>query len=317
MCKTPVLLIFFNRPHTLKETFEAIRKAKPSRLYLAQDGPRPNNKKDQENLLKCREIVENIDWECEVFRLYSECNRGCGQGPFYAINWVFEKEEEAIIIEDDCVASESFFRFCDEMLERYRHDERIFLITGCNFELESKSVTSSYFFGNSGANCGWATWKRNWIKNDYYCTWMEDDLTLKNVENILQHFGKAKCQAELGTLRSTYNQLKAGVNIKHWDVQWQAIRYLNHQISIIPSCNLITNIGFGEGATHTPNKQPLDVLHNKIGTINFCFNQRYEMEFPLKHPQYVMENLEYDRAVDAQLYPGLKHRILQRLKLIK
>lgn len=150
----PVLLIFFNRPDTLKIVFEEIRKAKPQKLYLAQDGARENRVDDIENIQKCREVVKNVDWECEVFTNYSEKNCGCGRGPKKAIDWLFNSEKEGIILEDDCVPDSSFFTFCTEMLEKYREDERIFMITGCNSELQSRDVKESYFFGYAGTNWG-------------------------------------------------------------------------------------------------------------------------------------------------------------------
>ena len=120
MCETAVLLIFFNRPDCLAETFEQIRKAQPKKLYLAQDGPRANNDADAAGIASCRKIVGNIDWECEVHYNYSTENFGCGLGPYKAIEWAFQGEERLIVLEDDCVASQSFFRFCDEMLEKYK-----------------------------------------------------------------------------------------------------------------------------------------------------------------------------------------------------
>ena len=120
MCDTAVLVIFFNRPNCLEETFAQVRKAKPKKLYLAQDGPRANNNEDTIKVLACRKIVEDIDWECEVHRNYSSVNHGCGLGPYHAIEWAFQAEDELIILEDDCVASQSFFRFCDEIHDYWK-----------------------------------------------------------------------------------------------------------------------------------------------------------------------------------------------------
>lgn len=316
-CNTAVLLIFFNRPDELKETFAAIRDAQPKRIYLAQDGAREDHPEDVNNILACRKIVENIDWDCQVFRRYSDVNQGCGRGPYHAINWVFEKEESAIILEDDCIASPSFFTFCDEMLERYWDDKRIFLITGCNFELVSQDVPYSYFFGHSGTNCGWATWKRNWALMDYECSWVKDRYVNENFMQYLnQLMIKRKARSEIESMHETNRRLAAGENLSYWDVQWQVIRHLNHQISIIPSKNLITNIGLGVTSTHAKDARVPDKYYEKIGDIHFCYNQRYNLEFPLRHPMTIQRNIEYDRKVDMKLYPPLYLRAWQRLRRI-
>ncbi len=316
MCEVAVLLIFFNRPTVLVQTFEQIRKVKPKKLYLAQDGPRENNDSDWDNILKCRAIVENIDWECEVFRKYESENQGCGKGPYFAINWVFEREDSAIILEDDCIASESFFVFCEEMLIRYKNDERIFLITGCNSTLKTKTA-GSYFFGDSGTNWGWATWKRNWAMMDYQCSWAKDKTIIKDLKNHLtKRFGARKAKKEINWFLDTYNRLQKGENISYWDVQWQAVRYLNNQLSIIPSCNLITNIGLGEISTHAQKSRIPVKLYDEIGKTHFCYNQRYEIDFPLKHPKYMMKNIDYDKKMDRALYPSFIQRVFRKLKKI-
>lgn len=313
-CNTAVLLIFFNRPDELKETFAAIRDAQPKRIYLAQDGAREDHPEDVNNILACRKIVENIDWDCQVFRRYSDVNQGCGRGPYHAINWVFEKEESAIILEDDCIASPSFFTFCDEMLERYWDDKRIFLITGCNFELESRDVPYSYFFGHSGANWGWATWKRNWQLMDYECSWANDEYINDNFEQYLnQLMIKRKAQNEIESMHETNRRLAAGENLSYWDVQWQVIRHLNHQISIIPSKNLITNVGLGVMSTHAKYANVPQKYYDDPGEIHFCYNRRYELEYPLKHPTTIQRNERYDRKIDLKLYPSLPMRALNKL----
>lgn len=316
MCKTAVLVIFFNRPDCLAETFEQVRKAKPEKLYLAQDGPRENNEKDMEGILACRKIVENIDWDCEVYRNYSIVNRGCGLGPYNAIDWAFTQEEQLIVLEDDCVASQSFFRFCDDMLELYKEDNRIFLITGCNFELKTQDCQSSYFFGHSGTNWGWATWKRNWEKMDYKCSWVQNDVLRKKVETSLQGVCKRKAKREMQLFIDTYKRVSSGENISYWDVQWQATRYLNNQLSIIPACNQITNIGLGPTSTHAQKSIIPKQLYSEVGKMHFCYNERYEMDYPLIHPEHMVRNNTYDDRVDKELYQSFIKRCLGKLKRI-
>ena len=302
----PVALIFFNRPHTLEKVFKEIKKAKPSKLFLIQDGARKNNISDKTNIEKCLEIVQDIDWDCEVYRNYSEENLGCGLRPYTGIDWVFSIVDRAIILEDDCIPSQSFFYFCSELLEKYLNDERIFLITGMNMELETTSCKDSYFYGFSGTNWGWASWKRCWDKMDYSLDFVDDDEVLNNLSLKLERNSGKKGLKEIEMFKKTNALLKEGKNISYWDVQWQATRYLNNQLSIIPTKNLITNIGVGEGATHAP--AFVKGKRKKKEDLNFFFNDRFEIEFPLIHPQYMFQNIEYDKKVDKKIYPNLFKR---------
>ncbi len=309
----PVLLIFFNRPDTLSMVFEQVRKAKPQKLYLAQDGARDAHPGDIDNIKKCREIVSNIDWECEVHSNYADKNYGCGRGPQRAINWLFENEEEGIVLEDDCIADISFFSFCSEMLERYRYDERVFLITGCNFELQSEDVQESYFFGYAGTNWGWATWKRNWIKMDYSCSWIRNKYIYDNVVTVTSRINKRAAKAEMKEFSRTNNLVNNNVSISYWDVQFQTIRYLNHQLSIIPQKNLVTNIGLGVASTHAQTAIIPKQEHTRIGEINFCYNKRFDLGTDLAHPQYMVENIRYDEKVYNALYPSLFVKIIRKI----
>ncbi len=309
----PVALIFFNRPKTLKEVFGEIKKAKPSKLFLIQDGARQGNKDDIVKVKECRKIVEDIDWDCEVFKNYSDVNLGCGRRPFTGIDWVFKHVDRAIILEDDCVPSQSFFRFCSETLERYSDDKRIFLITGVNMELETKNCKDSYFFGHSGTNTGWASWRRCWENIDYNMDFVNDQHTMKLLKRKLKMISGNKGLNEIKTFIRTNERLKNNENISYWDVQWQSVRNLQNQLSIIPSKNLITNIGVGDDATHSP-KIKLDEINTKKGKINFFLNQRYELEFPLKHPKYIIQNIEYDKKVDKKIHPNLFIRVMGKLK---
>lgn len=310
----PVLLIFFNRADTLRETFAAIREAKPSRLYLAQDGPR--DEKDKAKIEECRGVVSNVDWPCEVFTRFSNDNQGCGKGPYNAINWVFENEDCAIIVEDDCVGSRSFFTFCDEMLEKYKEDERIFLITGCNFELITKDVEESYFFGYSGTNWGWATWKRNWNKMDYACDWTEKSYVMKNLKKELLKRTGLKGLHEIAYAQRTHQRVKNNDKLSYWDVQWQCTRYLYHQLSIIPSRNLITNIGLGPTSTHAQHKGIPSSYNEEAGKVNFCYNKRYELDYPYVHPQFIIPNVRYDEIIDREINPSLWKKVLRKLHLV-
>src|SRR5258707_6457605 len=165
---TAVLLIIFNRPETTKLVFEAIRKAKPARLYIAADGPREDVASDIESCIAARKAVENIDGDCKVESRFSNQILNCGVAPSSAFTWFFQHEEEGIILEDDCLPSQSFFWFCQELLERYRHDSRVMHIGGNNFlNGWQKDSDYSYYFSRSGFIWGWATWRRAWEKFDF------------------------------------------------------------------------------------------------------------------------------------------------------
>lgn len=309
----PILLIFFNRPDCLNETFESIRKVKPNKLYLFRDGPRNNNKYDEKKIIECEKIVTNIDWPCRVYKNYQIENLGCGKGPYTAINWIFENEDRAIILEDDCVASKSFFPFCSEMLEKYKDDQRIFLITGCNLAIE-KNISSSYFFGYSGTNWGWATWKRNWKKIDYDCSFVSNKEEFESLYNFLYLIQKDKGKKEALDFLDTNKRITGGKNISYWDVQWQAIRYLNHQLSIIPKKNLITNIGLGPLSTHAKKTKIPKKEYDEKGKVHFFYNKRYELEFPLVHPKYMIQNVEYDSLIDKAMTPSVIRRFISKIR---
>jgi hypothetical protein len=146
--KSPVAFIFFNRPDLTEKVFNRIRKAQPQELFLIADGPRINNSEDERKCFEARKIVDQIDWECEVCRNYSDQNLGCGVRPATGISWVFEHVDRAIILEDDCLPHPSFFNFCDELLERYKYDQRVMQISGTNLQYGNKWTDYSYYFRN-------------------------------------------------------------------------------------------------------------------------------------------------------------------------
>lgn len=166
ICETPILLIFFNRPTAFAQVFEKVREAKPKTLILAQDGAR--NERDHAGIQACRKIAESVDWNCEVIRDYSSENLGCGMKPFTAITNALQKFEKIIILEDDCIPSQSFFRYCDELLERYKNDDRIAYISGLNHFERWDCGDYDYFFSRAASIGAWATWQNRWMR--YYGT---------------------------------------------------------------------------------------------------------------------------------------------------
>jgi hypothetical protein len=242
--KTPILFIIFNRPFETKRVFDSIRKAKPKELFVAADGPRPNNIKDIENSKLTREIVKNIDWDCNVNYLFRENNLGCKIAVSTAINWFFENVDEGIIIEDDCLPNDSFYNFCSTLLEKYRFDKDVMHIGGTNFQNDNSILNDSYYFSRITHVWGWATWKSAWIKYDQLMI----DFNATNLKNI---FKKNKFNPE------SFNYfLKAFKNVKEnkidtWDYQWTYTVWKENGIAIIPNENLVSNIGFNTNSTHT------------------------------------------------------------------
>ena len=241
--KTAVLFLVFNRPDTTKQVFEAIRKAKPPRLYIAADGSRIEKPGEAEKVEKARMIATQVDWDCEVNTLFRDQNLGCGKAVSSSITWFFENEEEGIILEDDCLPSQSFFWFCEELLEKYRGDMRVWQICGFN-PLEIINSENNYVFSKYGPIWGWASWKRAWKYYDYNMTlWikLKENGKYKNFcDNLIESKWRLK------VFDNVYSKI-----ISTWDYQWSFAKLINSGLNVIPSVNLIQNIGFSEDATHT------------------------------------------------------------------
>src|SRR5260221_13687320 len=186
LTKSPVLFILFNRPDTTAQVFDQIKTAQPKRLYIAADGPRLDFPDDELLCKQAREVIKGIDWDCEVKILFNNENIGCKLGVSAALNWFFSQEEEGIILEDDCLPANGFFKFCDTLLEKYRDDTRIRHITGCNLQFGKKWGNASYYFSNRTHVWGWASWRRVW--NIYVLSLEKNDNSklankMKNIYN--------------------------------------------------------------------------------------------------------------------------------------
>jgi hypothetical protein len=275
---TPVLFLIFNRPDTTQKVFDAIKKAKPKQLFVAADGPRENKEGEKEKCEQARKIIEQVDWDCKVKTLFRDKNLGCKVAVSSAIDWFFENVKEGIILEDDCLPDQSFFQFCKKMLEKYRNDTRIMMITGTNYFINNIEIKESYFFSKHFTIWGWATWRRAWkhydINMDAWGKFKKED-QLKYLTNsfiIKKHFEK------------TFD-LISNNKMDTWDIQWVFTCFFNNGLAIIPRCNLISNIGV-EG-THTIGKVT-DSHFLKTYSIN---NQN------LTHPKMVFPNKLYDEKL--------------------
>ncbi|RZK63985.1 MAG: nucleotide-diphospho-sugar transferase [Pedobacter sp.] len=261
--KSPVLLLIFNRPDLSNYVFEQIRAARPPKLYIAADGPRAIKENEKELCEKARQVVDKVDWACELKTLFRTENMGCKEAVSSAIDWFFKNEEEGIILEDDCFPASSFFSYCDELLEKYRHDTRIRHIGGSNLQLGTKWGDGSIFFSNSTAVWGWASWRRVW--RDY-----DKNLTAYNEHEIRAQFSKIfNDRFVIDSWVDTFNALKAN-KIDTWDFQLTIINYLHYGLSINPNVSLIKNIGYRPDATHTHTDQniyeniPLEEMHKIV-----------------------------------------------------
>lgn len=287
----PVAIVFFNRPACLKEVFEAVANAKPSKLFLIQDGAREGNAKDAENIQKCREIVEQIDWNCQVTKIYSDVNLGCGKRVSSGITEAFKTVDRLMILEDDCVPSESFFPLCQDLLERYKDDPRINMISGMNHLGEYACGGNDYFFCKTGAIWGWATWKRVWDLYDYEMKFMSDTYTMDCFKKSLVANIQKKRMLKMGEAR--YAEFMAGKRLSAWTYQFAMLAHLYSQMIIVPRVNMVSNIGAGTEATHGTNQY----RHEPKQTQRILNMQANELQMPLHHPTYIIPDAQYDNRL--------------------
>ena len=285
-----VLLIFFARSQCLEKVFESIRQARPRALLLWQDGPRQGREDDIENIEKCRKIVENIDWECTVYRKYNEKNIGCDPSIFYAYNWAFEHVDKCIFLEDDQVPSQSFYPYCKELLDRYENDTRISHICGYNYTEVAPSCEADYLFSPTGSGA-WATWKR------VVDSWRGDYSFLDNSESA--DF-VAKKYSRLGEMVLNNAKRHRATGKEFWESIIGCNCLFNSQLAIIPKYNLVTNVGLTANSTHsnTAMKYLPKVQRNLFEM------KAYELSFPLKHPEFVITNEDYFKRVHIIMGTG-------------
>ena len=287
----PVLLLFFVRPDKTAQVFEQIRKARPSKLYLFQDGPRDGRADDIENVKKCREVVENIDWECEVHRNYSEKNYGCDPAEFLSQKWMFETEEYGIILEDDDVPSVSFFRYCKELLERYKDNEKIQMICGYNpIDYYDNGSGADYFFSKVSSIWGWATWKRVVDTWDSEYKWIENP---KQRDKVISGLPSAK---EKKQFFAACERHKAS-GVEYYETINASNMYIYDRIALNPTYNMISNIGVGDNTTHSVS----DLNLMPRATRRLLYKDVHEYEFPLKHPDEIVCDYNYKAEVDKAL----------------
>lgn len=294
--ETPVALIIFNRPHTTRQVFEQIRAARPPMLLIIADGPRPDRPEEARLCAAAREVVREVDWPCDVRTEFSEINLGCRDRPASGIDWVFSLVPEAIILEDDCLPDPTFFRFCEELLARYRDDERVGMIGGTNPLGAEPGGQASYFFTKYPFIWGWASWRRAWERYDRSASaWPE-----------LRRGGAFRAMTlpvERAYWERSFDAVHSG-GLDAWDYQWTLTCWRERMSSIVPRCNLVSNIGFGPGATHTIGMGPQANLATTA------------MPFPLVHPVTVLADREADaRYAAVSFKQGWRGRLVRSLGL--
>ena len=295
--KTAVLFMVFNRPDTTKQVFEAIRKAKPPKLYVAADGPRADKTGEQEKCEQVRRIATQLDWDCEVKILFREKNLGCRIGVSSAIDWFFENEEEGIILEDDCLPSQSFFWFCEELLERYRDDMRIMAVSGDNFQKGPARNEFSYYFSRFNHCWGWASWRRAW---SYYEKDMQSWPYIRDndyMQDILLDKAAVKYWGKI--FETAYRN-----EIDSWAYRWTFSCWVQNGLTVLPNVNLVSNIGFDGDATHTTGK---DNANSQISVFNLSFS--------LKHPNWMIKDKRADDYTQKTHFnqPNIFYRVIRRL----
>jgi hypothetical protein len=299
--QTPVIFLIFNRPDDTARVFEAIRQARPTILLVAADGARPDRPGEAEQCAATRAIIDQVDWPCQVLTNFADSNMGMKQRVSSALNWAFGQVEEAIILEDDCLPHPTFFRFCEEMLAYYRHDTRVMTISGDNTPAGFKqwrSPETSYHFSIYPRIWGWATWRRAWKLFDVDMTlwpqvdqghWLQD--ILRDNRAIKDWQPRLQLNHERG---------------RAWACQWVFTSWLQHGLTVVPKVNLISNIGFDLGASHTND------LHNLRNAAAV-----EAMTFPLVHPPFMVPDRLADRFTQENVYDfNLRTRIQRRLRLL-
>jgi hypothetical protein len=289
--KSPVLFLVFNRPATTRRVFEAIRAACPRKLYVAADGARPDRPSEARSCEEVRAIATAVDWPCEVRTLFRERNLGCKLAVSGAITWFFEQEPEGIILEDDVLPLPTFFAFCDELLDRYRHDERVAMISGSNLVANHFHARESYFFSYHCNVWGWATWRRAWRHYDVTVS----DWPAWRDGGGLQKIGGGQFYFET-YWRRVFDAVHSG-RINAWGYQWTFACWRRGALTVLPARNQIDNLGYGADATHTTADAPAFVREARTQAL----------DFPLAHPNVVAREPQADAEICARVY-GISYR---------
>lgn len=308
MIDISVLLLFHARPDHFSEVWAEVKRAQPARLFLYQDGPR--GPQDMPGIEACRALVADgdIDWPCEVHRLYQERNFGCDPSGFMSHRWAFSQTDKCIVLEDDCVPSQSFFRFCKEMLDRYEDDPRVTMVAGFNTdEVTPLTTADSYFFTQAFSIWGWASWSRvvnNW---DGEYSWLDNPAEVQRLQEIIN---RRKYRADM--LQMCRDHHAAGKPFFE-SIFWSYM-LLHDGLAIMPRVNMVNNVGLDSGTHYSGSLATTPAGLRRIFTM-----KRHEMAFPLTHPAVVAEYLPYKETLYRTMawgHPWVKvYRSLEELVL--
>ena len=290
--KVPVAIVVFNRIGLAEKMLRCLERVRPEKLLIISDGARKDRPGEAEKVESVRALFEKVSWPCEIYRNYAEENMGCDHRVPSGVSWVFEQVEEAIILEDDCMPTDDFFVFAEQMLEKYKNDSQVMMIAGSNY-MKNYTMDNSYCFSARVYTWGWATWRRAWqCYQDDNSIWeqVKKDGTLARIyPSRIRHFVKKE-------LDYYYERGKCP-----WDYLWWVSCMKYQGLCVIPKVNLISNEGFGEDATHTQDPGKYD-------------GQTFSIEFPLRHPQEVKRDRKIDRY-DWEINPPLLLvRAIKKLK---
>jgi len=304
--KTPVAFIIFKRPQETERVFAEIRKVKPQKLLVVADGPRADRPGEDQDCDRVRAIIDRVDWDCEVLKNYADINLGCKRRVSSGINWVFETVEEAIILEDDCLPHPTFFRFAEELLDRYRDDGRIISISGQNVQFGRKRTDYSYYFSRYNHCWSWASWRRAWQHYDFDMKLWPEIRDGNFLADVLGDPQAVKVWTNIF-------QLCYDGKLDAWDFQLTFASFIQNGMNILANVNLVSNIGHGTRATNTYD-------------VNSPYsNMPVEaITFPMKHPPFAIRDTQADNFTQNTLYdydpPLLKkvqnkiHRVLKKNK---
>lgn len=302
----PIVLLIFKRKDKIKRIMERIAEVKPEKIYILADGPR--NKDEKDDVEGCRRQVEScITWPCEVVKNYSNKNRGVYENIGMGAKWVFEREENAIFLEDDNLPEISFFYFCKELIEKYRDDTRIVWICGTNYlQKYEPEDGSSYVFTKHLMPCGWASWSNKFIR--FY----DGDLSLMNDKNLIsrmrsQYENKRLYSQQIRLARMEKGRIDSNRAPYSWDYQMEFSIRANNLYGISPKYNLIENIGVDNDSIHGGKD------FSNVMTRRFCTIKSYPLEFPLNHPLTVISDRKYEKKVSKIILYPLSYRCKIRI----
>lgn len=288
MFEIPIAYVFFNRPGVTRDSFELIRKQRPATLFLVCDAPRESHSDDKDQVAESRRVVENIDWPCDVTKLYAEENMGCGHRISSAISHVLARFEQLIVLEDDCFADPSFFRYCETLLNRYKADQRVMAVSGNNFQRGQSRTNASYYFSKYPHCWGWATWRRAW---NHFQLGIPEWPRFRDEGHLA-----AVCESrrELNYWTRIFDHVHEGRS-SSWAYPWTLCCWMNHGLTALPNVNLVSNHGFGKQATHTMTENNASNLPRvSLGRI--------------VHPRQVFRHVAADQYTDNHIFSGDNRR---------